>query len=273
MTLRNNYWSDSAFANWIRGTNKLSSGSSQAWRNWENQSKQLHPARHWIAEELLDTLQDIIFWPTDQLYELKCYINNRWITKTHLLQSQLKPGDWHELDTRIIHCLFNELVLFVELEQAWHYIVFDQDAQKKYRPRSWARGRFRWRTWRCAPAGVDYLIWASNLVYDDKYHQDQPHYMQPTPQALAAHEQLALYTWWTVTRPARPDPYDASGWSSYCDRKRSQGLDFLDTVEDRKDLVQSRTILDRLNEMEQAYDREDEEMMIRLIKIRHHLWT
>jgi hypothetical protein len=34
-----------------------------------------------------------------------------------------------------------------------------------------------------------------------------------------------------------------------------------------------RTALDKSNEIEAAYNKEDEEMMIRLIKIRESLWT
>jgi hypothetical protein len=46
-----------------------------------------------------------------------------------------------------------------------------------------------------------------------------------------AKEKLDLYTWWTVTRPARPDPYEASGWTAYCELKRlehgNEGLAFM----------------------------------------------
>lgn len=272
MRLRNSYWSTSAFADLIRGTKKLASGTSKEWHNWEHQSKRLYPVRHWIAEELLDIVQNIIFWPMDQIKDIKRYINYRWLTKTHMLKSRLRKGEWHELDTRILYCLFDELVDFVEIDQAYHHLRWDKAQRSKYNMPFWAHGWIPFYNWRCAQAGIDYLDWASNLVHDEEYCCDKPFYMQPTPQALAAQEQLELYTWWTKTRPARLDPYDASGWSTYCDRKRSHGIDLFSN-DDVVDESQSRDILDRLNQMEQEYNQEDEDMLIRLIRIRSSLWT
>jgi hypothetical protein len=67
---------------------------------------------------------------------------------------------------------------------------------------------------------------------------------------------------------------DASGWSAFCEQRRQSGRDFLD-FEDRTDeeQEQSKKALDLSNEIEDKYNREDEEMMIRLIKIRQSLWT
>ena len=74
--------------------------------------------------------------------------------------------------------------------------------------------------------------------------------------------------------PNRPDPMDASGWSDYCEQRRLAGEDILD-FEDRtpEQEEQSRRALDLSHEIEDKYNQEDEEMMIRLIKIRQSLWT
>jgi hypothetical protein len=96
-----------------------------------------------------------------------------------------------------------------------------------------------------------------------------------THQAIAAIEILELYNWWKHIRPLRPDPHDASGWTEYCTRKRSDDEGILDWLEDRseEDSKESGRILDICNAMEVAYEKEDEEMMIRLIRIRRSLWT
>jgi hypothetical protein len=74
--------------------------------------------------------------------------------------------------------------------------------------------------------------------------------------------------------PNRPDPHDAGGWSAYCEQRRASGADLLD-FEDRSESEQeqSRRALDATQAIEDKYNQEDEEMMIRLIKIRQSLWT
>jgi hypothetical protein len=105
----------------------------------------------------------------------------------------------------------------------------------------------------------------------DKGSED---YGRPTRQAENAQEILALYRWWREVYPNRPDPMDASGWTAYCELRRTNGRDFFD-FEDKteEEAKMSRTALDKSHEIEAAYDKEDEEMMIRLIKVRDSLWT
>jgi hypothetical protein len=96
-----------------------------------------------------------------------------------------------------------------------------------------------------------------------------------THQAKAAKEILELYTWWTVTHRNRPDPYEASGWSAACEAQRLANGGKL-SFSSPKDPVlkkQSDKAHKLLQKIEKAYEKEDEEMMIRLIKVRESLWT
>jgi hypothetical protein len=123
---------------------------------------------------------------------------------------------------------------------------------------------------------MDYLEWASNLRYgEDEVGEDDPMNGKLTHQAIAAIEIRELYNWWKHVRPLRPDPHDASGWTEYCERRRSEDDGIFGWLEDRseEDMKESRHILDICNKMEEQYDKEDEEMMIRLIRIRRSLWT
>jgi len=174
----------------------------------------------------------------------------------------------------VLPCLFNELRDFVEVELAWWHIAWEgSEVRKKYRPPFWATGWWRWRTWRCPQAGLDNLEWQMNLKRDylDDVH---PERNLPSPQAETAREILELYRWWTEVYPNRPDPHDAGGWSDYCAKFRDKGRDFLD-FEDRTDEEReaSRQALDATQAIEDKYKKEDEEMMIRLIRIRESLWT
>jgi hypothetical protein len=97
----------------------------------------------------------------------------------------------------------------------------------------------------------------------------------PTGQALAAKEIKELYTWWTVTYRARPDPYDASGWTEYCETSRIANGGKLSWGSDKSPELKKMSDKSHklLQKIEAAYEKEDEAMMIRLIKIRESLWT
>ena len=276
--MRANYWSCSKFADWLRGTKKLSAGTGKDWKLWKEAAKESHPIRYWIVEEGLDYAQNFVNWPMDRVHDVRYYINNRWITKSHALTAHprdIKPGDWRDVGNRFLPCLFNELVDFVEVEQAWHHVMWDEEARKKFAV-PWHRRFLRFRTWRCPDAGIEHLIWASGLKLDAHMGVDPgtDDYGKPTRQAENAQEILALYRWWREVYPNRPDVYDASGWSAYCEMRRSKGYEFLDLEDKNEDeAAQCKTALEKSNEIEKAYDDEDEAMMIRLIKIRDSLWT
>jgi len=133
MAQRHNYWSCSKIADWIRGIEKGHAKTGRGWREWEAEGKRLHPVRYWIAEEALDAVQNFIWWPVDKIYDVKYYINNRWVTHTHCLTAHprdIKPGRWQDVGNRFLPCLFNELVDFVEIETAWSHIAWsDKEAR------------------------------------------------------------------------------------------------------------------------------------------------
>jgi len=277
--VRSNYWSCSRFADFIRGTPKPRAGTGREWQLWGKLSQETYPIRHWIAEEVLDRVQDTVNWPRDRWADVRYYINNRWISRSHALTAHprdIRPGAWCDVGNRFLPCMFNELVDFVEIEQAWHRCSWDNEARKKYSIPWYRSGWLRLRTWRCAEAGIDYLKWASELKLDHHMGVDPGHdnYGEPTGQALAAREILELYMWWKEVRPQRPDPHDVSGWTEYCVNRRRSGYDFFD-MEDRtpEEEETAKIALDKSQEIEEAHEREDEQMMIRLIRVRNSLWT
>jgi hypothetical protein len=242
-----------------------------------------HNFRYWLAEEGLSHLQDFVTWPIRKIYDVKYYINNRFVTQTHALTAHardIKPGQWCDVGNRFLPCLFNELVDFVEIELAWWHIAWADPAEKaKYKAPFWATGWFRWRTWRCPQAGLDNLDWQRNLRHsvDDGWAEGDPNIGKLTPQAVKAQEVLDLYRWWKDVYPNRPDAHDASGWSEYCELKRKEhgetGLSFMKESANPETRALGDRALTKTHEIEQAYDDEDTEMMIRLIKVRHGLWT
>lgn len=276
------YWSCSEFADRIRGTVKPNWGTGDEWDYWEIHAKQNHPIRYWLVETAFDAVQDFIWWPVDKLYDIKYYCINRWVSKTHQLtasKKDLKPGEWCDVGGRFLPCLFNELVDFVEIELAGSKLMWmDKEEFKKQNAPFWARGLFKTRTWRSRELGMEYLNWASNLTYDSDWgcSRDDEKYGELTTQALNAREIMALYNWWTKIYPTRPDPDDESGFAAYYDAKAEANGGKLrwnydeKTEEDRKTV---KHLLDETNRIEQLYEEEDTEMMIRLIKVRDGLWT
>ncbi len=277
--MRSHYWTCSKFADWIRGTPKGGAKTSEGWDDWHKLAGQSR-VRYWLAEEGLDILQTIVFFIPDKLHEIKYYINNRWVTRTHALTAHprdIKPGTWRDVGDRFLPCLFNELVDYVEVELAWWHIAWASPEEKaKYNAPFWASGWFRWRTWRCPQAGLDNLEWQRQLRWkEDEVGTDSKNLGQLTPQAVKAQEILDLYTWWTDTYRNRPDPYEASGWTAYCEAAREANGGRLSFSADKSSKLKkmSSVAMKKLHKMEEDYEKEDEAMMIRLIKVRRGLWT
>jgi len=277
--MRSHYWTIGPFADWLRGTPKLKCGTSEEWNDWEDRAKAAHPIRWWIAEEGLDYLQKFVYYIPDRLNDIRYYINNRWVSHSHRLTAHprdIKPGNWSDVSNRFLPCLFNELVDFVEIEQAWHHCIWSDEAKTKFNVPWYRKGWLRWRTWRCPEAGLEYLRWATTLTNEEFLDEGEKHLAEPTYQAKAAKEIIELYTWWTVTYRNRPDAYDASGWSAYCEASRAANggrLSFGSADKTPELKKMSDEAHKKLREIEEAYTKEEEEMMIRLIKIRESLWT
>ena len=279
MAQHSRYWSCTPFADWIRGTKKLNMGTAEEWDNWTTQAQIKHNFRYWLAEEALGHIQDVVTWPIRKIYDIKYYINNRWVSRTHSLTAHardIKPGQWQDVGNRFLPCLFNELVDFVEVETAWSHIAWgDKEARAKYDPPFYASGWWRWRTWRSPQAGLDHLDWAMTLTNEEWLAEDKKGEAVPTGQAISAKEIKELYLWWTTVYSNRPDPHDASGWSAYCEASRIAIGGKLSWGGDKSPELkkQSDKALKLLQKIETAYEKEDEEMLIRLIRIRQSLWT
>lgn len=267
MSFRIRYWSCTKFADWLRGTKKPAYATSTEWENWRLDSEKLKPFRHWLAEELLDKIQDVVYWPYDQFTHIKSYINNRWVTKTHCLTASpnhIKPGQWCDLSDRILFCLFNELTDFVEIEVAWHHVTFDPAARDRYKVPWYRRTFFRIKDWRCPDAGIEHLVWASGLTNENEL----------TNQAIASKEILTLYRWWKEVHANRPDPHEVGGWTAYCESKNHSFHSMIGQDENTpEEQLQCATALQETTRIEQEYAKEDEEMLIRLIRVRESLWT
>jgi hypothetical protein len=235
---RIDHWTCSKFANWIRGEDKPHALEWGKWKEWKNEQKKQRPFRYWLSDTFLRKLQNVVYFPADVYYTIKIYIRNRFIDKIHYLKTDLTPGEYYDLDTRILHALFNELVNFVEGEQA-HLMLSYKDRKYKF-----VGGK-------CEKAGLDYLEWACNLKLDESYgfSPEDEEYGKLTDQAESSRKIKQLYDWWKKERPNRVNPYDIVS-------KKTHGKYYYRLI----------------GEIEDQYNDNDTEMLIELIKIRNHLW-
>ena len=242
---RMDYWTCSKFADWIRGTSKPFALEWDQWDEWHKNAKDKHPYRYWFAEKFLRKLQDFINLPIDIYHTIEIYVRNRFIDKVHYLRTDLTPGEYYDLDTRIIHALFTELTDLVEVEYA---------SMQRYNEENI---NYIFKKGRCALAGLDYLNWAGRLKYDENmgFNPKDEDYNKPTPQAEAALTTLELYNWWK-NRDNRQDPY-----TLYNKEKSGPQYSIANDSEMRS------------WKLERQYEQEDTDMLIKLIKIRGSLWT
>lgn len=54
-----------------------------------------------FVEEIVDYTQSIIEYVPDLIYSARCYIRNRFISKSHVIDINLNPGLWYDMDFRI----------------------------------------------------------------------------------------------------------------------------------------------------------------------------
>jgi len=236
---RLNYWTCSKFADFVRGEKKPYALEWGEWDKWKEEQQKKRPIRFWLSDTFLGYLQDIFYYPYDIYNEIRHYVHNRWIDKTHYLKTGLKPGHYQELDKRILHGLFNELVEFVEVDLAY---LSKYNKNKKY----------KFKNGRCIEAAYDYFDWASNLRYDESYgmSSEDPLYEKPTDQAKTTIEIKKLYEWWTKIRPLRDDPYLTIN-------KDTHGKNYIEAIAF----------------VEEDQYNEDNEMLIKLIRLRRELWA
>ena len=239
------------------------------WDKWRDETKAKHPFGYWATETLPDILEKPVHWFVDPINDLRYYFRMRFVHKSHYLKTNLEKGSYHEIDSRILNGCFTALVDFIELEKAWMMINNSEKNDAKYHV-PWHQKHYllRWTQWRCPQAGIDYCMWEASLDHPDLLPEERA-----DAQAHAAREQLALYNWWKQIRPSRPDAYDASGWTEIMDESERLGYKIFDDNQPPELRKRISAASDAAHKIETEYEQEDEEMLLRLIRIRKSLWT
>ena len=182
-----------------------------------------------------------------KIKDSKYYLLNRFWYKSHLVDTKLPKGAFHEFHNKVLHATFNELVDFVEIEKAHWYLWCEPDHQlstiNKFK--RWAGFRVR-----SPELGIRALEEERNLV------NEMPG-TQSAHQAKIATEILELYDWWVNVRPGRDAIYEML----------DERFDQLKTVKQRQKYIK------KMSYMSKTYNNEDKRMMGRVIKIMECIWT
>jgi hypothetical protein len=273
-----NYWSCSKFARWVQvkfaNVNKPHALPLGEWDNWNDKLKSEHPFVFWFTEEFLDDVQGVLVWPSERLNDIRSYVKNRFFDKLHYLPTRLTPGQYYDVDTRLLHGMFETLIDFIEVEKAWMMVVFGTEEDRKKYPGLYRPWYLRWKGFRCPEAGLDHLKWEMTLDTEEVDEHGTP--LGHPPQAMKAKEQFELYNWWKK-RLQRPDAYEFAGYNEFNDQMESiygeTGIFGRDKTWSTEHQAKMIKILKDVQKLEEKWAKEDEEMMIRLVKIRQSLWT
>jgi hypothetical protein len=226
------------------------------WEKWEDNLKQEKPLAYFLTETIPDIIDDITCYIPTPISNIRYYCRNRFYRKTHVLPTGFKPGEYHDLDERILYGLMNSLVDFVEVELAYKSRWCNTEESKTA----------KWHNGRCPELGLSHLAWEMTL---DSVELDE--HERCTGQAATAREIKIIYDWWK-NRDNRPDPHDVSGWSTICEDEHNRGLKMFE--KGSPEVERSKTkALNLVRKIEKSYEKEDQEMIIRLIKIRRSLWA
>jgi len=230
----------------------------QEWHQWNSDAKK-QKLKWFFAETLPDWLAFNFVYPYER-FTIK--LKNKYIRKHNQINvSTLKDDEWYDTDTRMMHSMFQLLVDFVELEKAHMQVVFGEDDAPKY---------MRKANYRNGSLGLKYLDWEITLGKEGGANQSK--------HAKVVKE---LYTWWAGVRPYRTDLMDVKGsmgvsTNEFYDSdtsKDSMGVfaDFGRKKDNEPDLYKD--VNKAYEDAEKKYNKEDEQMLIKLVKIRKSLWT
>jgi len=232
--------------------------SMEDWALWHKEAKK-RKVPYWLSR----TMPSWFRVKGMQLYDVKMQFKYRLQKqhRYHLIDTGLGYG-YHEIENRMLHGMFNMLKDFIEIEKAhMHYYSLEKGDVK-------SSPRF---------AGLAHLDWEIALTHDKDYadHSGEPELAgEPTEQAIVAQKIKDLYLWWVDTRPARIDPWDEE-FKRRKENKEEVKMDIFEMWgnENKEEKESRKKFFDEKQAIEDAYTKEDDDMLIKLISIRHSLWS
>jgi hypothetical protein len=218
--------------------NRITFGTSEDFDHYDDWLKSTHPKMYWFENVLMDKVQDAFCWLPSLYNGLRSKIQNRFIDRVSVLQTGLDPWTYNEIETRMIHGLFNTFKIYIEVELAHYSQVFYSEETEKER-----------KDWTPIQHAMSHLEWEIDYTEGN--------------QSVSAKEKMELYKWWTEIRPNRIDP-----WVLVVEEE----CDNSPVIPSLSKLSYEEKYGDYNRELVRQ-EEEDTEMLVRLIKLRSSLWT
>jgi hypothetical protein len=214
------------------------------------------------------------YYSNSKLENFMYWVRFNFTDRYNCIEIQTLSNDWYDSDTRMLHANFQLLADFIEIEKAHIQGSVEKLLPKNYFARLW-HSVFR-RNYRSRELGLKYLDW--ELAIPEEGLNGCP------GQAAAAKELKELYLWWKDTYSNRKDPIDVTGLGDFYDKHRGKLFKFKPSeshpgyFESHSDLTEEeerehKELADKTWKVEEAYAQEEEDMLIRLIKVRRNMWT
>lgn len=250
--------------------------TSLGWHEWKVKAKK-NKMRWFLADTFPTWVSSTFIWPVQRKRD---ELRMRFVKKTWRIDiPTLDKYDYHENDSVMLHGMFHLLTEFVEGEKAWMQHISnswkDEDDDFMDNVKKARKNKVKWKDANKRELAFKHLDWEIGLGEEGGLNQSS-----------TAKEVKELYIWWKDIRPNRPDPMDVKGdkgisWTEYCaiDKPRyddeGNELDFLarHEFENEEEKEIGNSASKAMYDAEEQYDKEDEEMLIRLVKIRKGMWT
>lgn len=233
----------------------------KGWRLFKKEFKERAPIRYWLKNDFRYNYIMPIVWKCKAISD---WIRYRTYDRYHVVDTGLPPS-YYDAERRLFHANFNILKDFVEVELAWRTYIWSEEVDNAS---LWKRKipfyRF-FKPFRSREYGLKHLDWASSL--DDP---SLPPNERCDHQAISSREIRELYLWWVDVYPNRKLE-ESPGYSD-------QGLGIMSSIDDdfdgdAPDYKLDEEIRERNRKLEEQWEEEDTEMLVRLVKVRGHLWT
>ena len=265
------YWSCSQIADWVRGTKEPKLATLEQWEQWEVEAKAAHPIRFWIAETALDNIRRILTRPYAAVEALRIYITNRFGCHIHALtanREHLVRGKYYDLDYRLVVCIFDEFVRFIDGEAA--AMMIDDHKQVPLKNRLPV---IRWFTEYNNPEqGLAFITSQASEVYsvESGLSDNNPLVGSPTQSAIVWKQLLNVYLWYKNEYPCQKTADELSGYSAHVAQYGhhwSRNVLSHKLAEERRQLAKIR---DRIEQ--EQYDQVTEHLTT-ILRYRTTLWT
>ena len=230
--------------------------TGKGWNSFNKEYKASAPIRYYLANTFRRKYILPVIWKYDNI---KSWIVYRTYDRYHVVQTGLKPG-YYDVSDRMLHSNFNLLRQHVETDLALKMYWNSSDYKKGFIERHFALYRVIFPL-KLAHLGMEHLKWEATL--DD---QSLPVHERSVTQAETAREIIVLYTWWVNIRPARVSV--EIHFPSGGDDDIMMGPQIITPA--YNDYLKS---IEEQEELEKFWNKEDNDMLFRLIKIRENIWS